>query len=75
MQPLALLSLDTCSLLAESHRAAGNCVGHSCLLLWPYNSSLTHTGGEKVYRCIILSHFLFYLACAKTQLASLSANT
>lgn len=34
-------------LLAESHRAGGDCVGHHCLPLWSYNSSLTHTEGEK----------------------------
>lgn len=44
-------------LLAESHRAGRNCVGHDCLLLWPHNSSLTYTGGETGHCCIVVCHF------------------
>lgn len=54
-------------LLAESHRAGGDCVGHSFLLLWSYNSSLTHTGVQKLYCCIILCHFSFYSIWTKSQ--------
>lgn len=69
MQPLS--SLSACSSFCWVPQSRGNCVGHSFLLLWSYNNSLTHTGVEKVYCCIILYHCSFYWIRTRSQLVNI----